>query len=100
PRSLPAAAPGLFEIWPLMRPQERREIEGWDAPFDALSLTSPQVRLAERIARTNGGWIPQGGTRRARGAAHTAGGEGRWGRATCWCWCASAVPCSRRSSGR
>ena len=50
--SLPDAAPGLVEIWPLMRPPERREIEGWDAPFDALSLTSPQVRLARRIADT------------------------------------------------
>src|SRR5262249_59659736 len=52
--SLPDAAPGVVEIWPLMRPQDRREIVGWDAPFDALSLTSPQVRLAQRIARTIG----------------------------------------------
>jgi len=50
--ALPDAAPGVVEIWPLMRPQDRREIEGWDAPFDALSVTSPQVRLAERIADT------------------------------------------------
>jgi len=50
--SLPDAAPGLVEIWPLMRPPERREIEGWDAPFDALATTSPQVRLARRIADT------------------------------------------------
>jgi ATP-dependent helicase/nuclease subunit A len=50
--SLPDAAPGVVEIWPLMRPQDRREIEGWDAPFDALSVTSPQVRLARRIADT------------------------------------------------
>ncbi len=51
-RPLPDAAPGLVEIWPLTRPQERREIEGWDAPFDALAVTSPQVRLAQRIADT------------------------------------------------
>ena len=51
-QSLPDAAPGVVEIWPLMRPQDRREIEGWDAPFDALSVTSPQVRLARRIADT------------------------------------------------
>jgi ATP-dependent helicase/nuclease subunit A len=50
--SLPDAAPGLVEVWPLTRPPERRDIEGWDAPFDALSLTSPQVRLARRIADT------------------------------------------------
>src|SRR5262249_55583372 len=50
--SLPDAAPGVVEIWPLVRPQDKRELEGWDAPFDALSQTSPQVRLAERIADT------------------------------------------------
>jgi ATP-dependent helicase/nuclease subunit A len=50
--SLPDAAPGLVEIWPIVRPPERRDIEGWDAPFDALSQTSPQVRLAHRIAET------------------------------------------------
>ncbi|HEY1545430.1 MAG TPA: double-strand break repair helicase AddA [Xanthobacteraceae bacterium] len=50
--SLPDAAPGLVEIWPMIRPAERREIEGWDAPFDALSLASPQARLARRIADT------------------------------------------------
>ncbi|HLH87744.1 MAG TPA: double-strand break repair helicase AddA [Xanthobacteraceae bacterium] len=50
--SLPDAAPGLVEIWPIIRPPERREMEGWDAPFDALSQTSPQVRLANRIAET------------------------------------------------
>jgi len=58
--SLPDAAPGVVEIWPLMQPQERREIEGWDAPFDALSLTSPQVRLARRIADTIADGIASG----------------------------------------
>jgi ATP-dependent helicase/nuclease subunit A len=60
--ALPDAAPGVVEIWPLMRPQDRREIEGWDAPFDALSVTSPQVRLARRIADT----IANGIARRER----------------------------------
>jgi len=49
---LPDAAPGLVEIWPLVRPLEREEMEGWDAPFDAVLQTSPQVRLARRIADT------------------------------------------------
>ena len=48
--SLPDAAPGLTEIWPLVKPAERREIEGWDAPFDTLSEESPRVTLARRIA--------------------------------------------------
>jgi ATP-dependent helicase/nuclease subunit A len=50
--ALPSAAPGVVEIWPLQKPDERPEMEGWDAPLDALAETSPQVRLAERIAAT------------------------------------------------
>jgi ATP-dependent helicase/nuclease subunit A len=58
--ALPHAAPGLVEIWPLLKPEEKREIEGWDAPFDALTQTSPQVRLARKIAKTIGLWQRQG----------------------------------------
>ncbi|MEJ2432752.1 MAG: double-strand break repair helicase AddA [Pseudolabrys sp.] len=47
---LPDAAPGLVELWPLIQPAERKEIEGWDAPFDTESEESPRVRLARRIA--------------------------------------------------
>jgi ATP-dependent helicase/nuclease subunit A len=50
--ALPDAAPGLVEIWDTIKPQDKREIEAWDAPFDELTETSPQVRLAARIART------------------------------------------------
>src|SRR5229473_3393362 len=50
--ALPEAAPGLVEIWDTIKPQDKREIEAWDAPFDELTETSPQVRLAARIART------------------------------------------------
>ena len=47
---LPDAAPGLVELWPLIEPAERKEIEGWDAPFDTESELSPRVRLAQKIA--------------------------------------------------
>ena len=50
--ALPDAAPSLVEIWEPTKPDERREIEGWDAPFDQVSETSPRVKLAQRIART------------------------------------------------
>src|SRR5262245_887163 len=43
-------AAGLVEIWPLVEPDERREIEGWDAPFDTPSESDPVVGLARRIA--------------------------------------------------
>ncbi len=40
-QALPDAAPGLVELWPLIEPADRREIEGWDAPFDTESETKP-----------------------------------------------------------
>jgi ATP-dependent helicase/nuclease subunit A len=58
--ALPGKAPGLVEIWPLLRPEEKREIEGWDAPFDELTETSPPIRLAQRIAKAVKGWKDAG----------------------------------------
>jgi ATP-dependent helicase/nuclease subunit A len=43
---------GVVEIWEPEKPEARREIEGWDAPFDQVNETSPRVKLARRIART------------------------------------------------
>jgi ATP-dependent helicase/nuclease subunit A len=50
--ALPDAHPSVVEIWEPTQPETRKEIEGWDAPFDTVSETSPRVRLARRIART------------------------------------------------
>ena len=50
--ALPDAPSGMVEIWEPVAPDERAEIEGWDAPFDTVSETSPKVKLAQRIART------------------------------------------------
>jgi ATP-dependent helicase/nuclease subunit A len=58
--ALPDAAPGLVEVWPPFVAEKPREIEGWDAPFDDVSETSPQVRLAQRIAGTIGTLTRQG----------------------------------------
>jgi ATP-dependent helicase/nuclease subunit A len=67
--ALPGAAPGLVEIWPLIEPDPSPEMMAWDAPFDAVSETSPQVRLAAKIAATVRGFIeggvPVGAERRA-----------------------------------
>ena len=52
-----ASAPGVVELWPMIEPDEKREIEGWDAPFDEMQETSPRVRLAQRIARTVKRWM-------------------------------------------
>jgi ATP-dependent helicase/nuclease subunit A len=58
--ALPDALPGLVEIWEPEKPDERREIEGWDAPFDLVNETSPRVKLARRIARHVRGLIARG----------------------------------------
>ena len=57
---LPEAAPGLVELWPLVEPAEKREIEGWDAPFDAISEQSPRVQLAQKIASHVKLWTARG----------------------------------------
>jgi ATP-dependent helicase/nuclease subunit A len=58
---LPGALPGSVEIWPLEQADPKRDISGWDAPFDLASETSPQVRLAKRIARHVAIWRSKGG---------------------------------------
>ena len=58
--SLPDAAPGLVEIWETLKPDAKREIEAWDAPFDEMTETSPQARLARKIARNIARWRTQG----------------------------------------
>ncbi len=47
--SLTDAGPSVIDLWELQLPDIRQEIEGWRAPFDGLSQTSPEVRLAKRI---------------------------------------------------
>ncbi len=60
-QALPSALPGSVEVWPLTVADERREIIGWDAPFDTARETSPQVQLAQKIARHIALWRTKGG---------------------------------------
>ena len=59
-QALPEAAPGVVEIWDLFEANAQDQIEPWDAPFDTRTETSPQVRLARRIAGTVAAWQRQG----------------------------------------
>jgi ATP-dependent helicase/nuclease subunit A len=47
--SLADAGPGLIDLWELAEHDDKQEIEGWRAPFDGVSVTSPEVKLAKRI---------------------------------------------------
>src|SRR5579875_3359413 len=57
---LPDSAPGLVEIWDLVQSDDRKEVDGWAAPFDMPSVTSGVVKLARRIASTVAVWQSQG----------------------------------------
>jgi ATP-dependent helicase/nuclease subunit A len=47
--ALADAGPSLIELWELSERDEKEDIEGWRAPFDGVSVTSPEVKLAKRI---------------------------------------------------
>ncbi len=47
--SLTDAGPSLIDLWELQQPDGKQDIEGWRAPFDGLSQTSPEVKLSRRI---------------------------------------------------
>jgi ATP-dependent helicase/nuclease subunit A len=47
--SLSDAGPGLIEFWNLAEHDDKKDIEGWRAPFDGVSVTSPEVKLSRRI---------------------------------------------------
>jgi ATP-dependent helicase/nuclease subunit A len=47
--ALSDAGPSLIELWELQLPDKKEDMEGWRAPFDGISATSPEVRLARRI---------------------------------------------------
>jgi ATP-dependent helicase/nuclease subunit A len=55
-----ANAPGMVELWPLIEPDDKVVLEGWDAPFDETSEISPRVKLAAKIARAVKRWIGRG----------------------------------------
>lgn len=49
--ALKDAAPSVVDLWDLEEPGETQDMEGWRAPFDAVAEQSPEVKLAQRMAR-------------------------------------------------
>lgn len=47
--ALADAGPSLIELWDLAVADDKQDIEGWRAPFDGVSVTSPEVKLCRRI---------------------------------------------------
>src|SRR5262245_60099470 len=47
--ALPDAGPSQIELWTLSEADDKQDIEGWRAPFDGVSVTSAEVKLAKRI---------------------------------------------------
>jgi ATP-dependent helicase/nuclease subunit A len=59
--ALPDAAPGEVEIWDVIGPDAKDEgKEGWDAPFDTTTESSPAIKLAAKIGRTVKRWCASG----------------------------------------
>lgn len=54
------AAPGQVELWPMIVPDPKDEVDPWDQPFDTTSETSPRVKLARQIATAIKTWIGRG----------------------------------------
>ncbi|MBN8938286.1 MAG: double-strand break repair helicase AddA [Rhizobiales bacterium] len=44
------SAPGIVELWPPIEKQETEERSPWTAPLDAVEISDPVARLADRIA--------------------------------------------------
>jgi ATP-dependent helicase/nuclease subunit A len=47
--SLEDSGPSLIDLWELAVADDKQDLEGWRAPFDGVSITSPEVKLARRI---------------------------------------------------
>src|SRR3954470_17445061 len=47
--ALEDAGPSMIDLWDLAVADDRPDVEGWRAPFDGVSVTSPEVKLARRI---------------------------------------------------
>ncbi len=49
--------PGVFEIWPLVEPDDRAEDQPWQAPVDREPANSPRRKLARKIATAVKSWV-------------------------------------------
>lgn len=53
-------APGLVELWPVVKPQEKVESDPWEAPLDTVSRQAPRAILANAIAGQIEHWLKTG----------------------------------------
>ena len=50
-------AAGFVELWDLIEPDDKPEVEAWDAPFDTTSEANPRTKLARMIAGSIRTWM-------------------------------------------
>ncbi len=55
-----AGQAGQIELWPTVKPEDQPDLDPWDAPLDRIAASSPQVRLAGRIADQIKEWLDTG----------------------------------------
>lgn len=51
------AEPGLVELWPAVRPEEKDDTDPWDAPLDSVSRKAPRAIVAHDIAAQIAHWL-------------------------------------------
>jgi ATP-dependent helicase/nuclease subunit A len=54
-----AGAGGLVELWPLVEPAARDDLEAWTPPLTQRSAEDPETQLAQRIATRIRQWIEE-----------------------------------------
>jgi ATP-dependent helicase/nuclease subunit A len=64
-------AAGFVELWDLIEPDDKPEVEAWDAPFDTTSETNPRAKLARMIASSIRTWMARGDTVGSGADRHT-----------------------------
>ncbi len=50
-------APGLVELWPVLEPGDEEDLVPWEVPLNTVTASSPEGRLATRIAKTIKTWL-------------------------------------------
>lgn len=67
------AEPGLVELWPAVKPEEKDDTDPWDAPLDSVSRKAPRAVVAHDIAAQIAHWLETKEPVRPGGAPIEAG---------------------------
>jgi ATP-dependent helicase/nuclease subunit A len=64
-----AGQAGTVELWPMLSPGDRAELDAWTPPVERRAASDPAAALAHMLAETIAGWIAKGEVLPSRGRA-------------------------------